>query len=68
MSRTALGRALVMIALVASCTSGQPSSPSPTPGPPLTTAELTDGVSDNMLWHRPSKTHAFRIHVHISPL
>jgi hypothetical protein len=53
MSRTLLALILIMVALVASCTSGQPSSPSPTPGPPLTTAELKLRLIDELgpLWY-----------------
>jgi hypothetical protein len=53
MSQSRLARILVVVALVASCTSGQPSSPSPTPGPPLTTAELKLRLIDELgpLWY-----------------
>src|SRR6187402_3991253 len=40
MSRALLVRLLAVVLVVAACTSGQSSSPTPTPGPPLTTDEL----------------------------
>jgi hypothetical protein len=40
MSRVLLVRLIAIVVLVAGCTSGQPASPTPTPGPPLTAAEL----------------------------
>ena len=42
-----------MVVLVASCTSGQPSSSSPTPGPPLTTPQLKLRLIDELgpLWY-----------------
>jgi hypothetical protein len=53
MSRTLLLPLLVLLALVASCMSGQPSSPTPTPGPPLTTAELKLQLMEQLgpLWY-----------------
>jgi hypothetical protein len=53
MNRTLLARLLVLTALVAACTSGQPSSPTPTPGPPLTTAELKLQLAEQLgpLWY-----------------
>jgi hypothetical protein len=53
MSRTRLFPLLVLVAIAASCTSGQPSSPTPTPGPPLTSAELKLSLTDQLgpLWY-----------------
>jgi hypothetical protein len=53
MSRSVLARLLVLVALVASCASGQSSSKSPTSGSPLTTPELKIRLVEQLgpLWY-----------------
>jgi hypothetical protein len=53
MSRTLLVRLFAVVVVVAACTSSQPSTPTPTPGLPLTTPELKTRLIEEFgpLWY-----------------